>query len=480
MTVGAAQAAQTQRVLVFAAASLSEALHAVADAFTAETGISVAVSYGGTAIIARQIEQGAPADIFISADGAWMNYVADRGLIDPASRTELLGNSLVLIAPAATDFDLGEDIGPAIRELIGPGRLLAMANIGAVPAGRYGKTALETLGVWSDIARFIAQADSVRGALAFVARAETPLGIVYATDAAAEPPGGGGADLRQRASSADYLPGGDYPGRQWQRKRDPSVRLSYESGGRLDFFRPRISDLSGTAIMWEPLTSAEWMAIGLSLRVGLVATLFALPLAILMALVLARGRFPGRTLLDGLVHLPLVAPPVVTGYLLLLAFETQGPIGAFLADQFGIVIAFRWTVAAVAAAVMGFPLMVRAMRLSVEAIDRRLEGAAATLGAGRLRILATVTLPLMLPGILAGAVLGFARGLGEFGATITFVANIPGQTQTIPTAIYTALQTPDGEGPALRLTVLAVLIALAALISSEVLARRLARRIAPA
>ena len=168
VTVGAAQAAQTQRVLVFAAASLSEALHAVADAFTAETGISVAVSYGGTAIIARQIEQGAPADIFISADGAWMNYVADRGLIDPASRTELLGNSLVLIAPAATDFDLGEDIG-------------------AVPAGRYGKTALETLGVWSDIARFIAQADSVRGALAFVARAETPLGIVYATDAAAEP-----------------------------------------------------------------------------------------------------------------------------------------------------------------------------------------------------------------------------------------------------------------------------------------------------
>ena len=232
--------------------------------------------------------------------------------------------------------------------------------------------------------------------------------------------------------------------------------------------------------MWEPLTSAEWMAIGLSLRVGLVATLFALPLAILMALVLARGRFPGRTLLDGLVHLPLVAPPVVTGYLLLLAFGTQGPIGAFLADQFGIVIAFRWTVAAVAAAVMGFPLMVRAMRLSVEAIDRRLEGAAATLGAGRLRILATVTLPLMLPGILAGAVLGFARGLGEFGATITFVANIPGQTQTIPTAIYTALQTPDGEGPALWLTVLAVLIALAALISSEVLARRLARRIAPA
>lgn len=231
--------------------------------------------------------------------------------------------------------------------------------------------------------------------------------------------------------------------------------------------------------MFEPFTSAEWTAIGLSLRVGVVATLVALPFAVMMALILARGRFPGRTLLDGLVHLPLVAPPVVTGYLLLVAFGTQGPIGAFLADQFGIVLAFRWTGAALAAGVMGFPLMVRAMRLSVEAIDRRLEAAAATLGAGRLRIFATITLPLMLPGILAGAVLGFARALGEFGATITFVANIPGETQTIPTAIYTALQLPDGEGAALRLTILAVVIAFAALVLSEFLARRLSRRNAP-
>ena len=231
--------------------------------------------------------------------------------------------------------------------------------------------------------------------------------------------------------------------------------------------------------MFEPFTSAEWTAIGLSLRVGAVATLVALPFAVMMALILARGRFPGRTLLDGLVHLPLVAPPVVTGYLLLVAFGTQGPIGAFLADQFGIVLAFRWTGAALAAAVMGFPLMVRAMRLSVEAIDRRLEAAAATLGSGRLRIFATITLPLMLPGILAGAVLGFARALGEFGATITFVANIPGETQTIPTAIYTALQLPDGEGAALRLTILAVIIAFAALVLSEILARRLSRRNAP-
>ncbi|MHA1559804.1 MAG: molybdate ABC transporter permease subunit [Alphaproteobacteria bacterium] len=230
----------------------------------------------------------------------------------------------------------------------------------------------------------------------------------------------------------------------------------------------------------EPLTPAEWTAIGLSLKVGGIATICFLPFAIGLSLLLARGRFPGRTALDALLHLPLVAPPVVTGYLLLLAFGAQGPIGEFLKDTFDITLAFRWTGAALAAGIMGFPLMIRAMRLSVEAIDRRLESAAATLGASRIRIFATITLPLMLPGILAGAVLCFARALGEFGATITFVGNIPGETQTIPTAIYTALQTPDGDQTVLRLTMISVLIAFAALFSSELLARRLSRRIAPA
>ncbi len=230
----------------------------------------------------------------------------------------------------------------------------------------------------------------------------------------------------------------------------------------------------------EPLTPAEWTAIGLSLKVGAIATVAALPLAILFALILARGRFPGRTVLDALLHLPLVAPPVVTGYLLLLAFGSQGPIGAFLANTVGITFSFRWTGAALAAGIMGFPLMVRAIRLSVEAIDRRLESAASTLGASRTRVFLSVTLPLMLPGILAGTVLCFARALGEFGATITFVGNIPGETQTIPTAIYTALQMPNGEATAFRLTVISLLIAFGALILSEFFARRLAQRMAPA
>jgi molybdate transport system permease protein len=228
--------------------------------------------------------------------------------------------------------------------------------------------------------------------------------------------------------------------------------------------------------MFEALTPAEWDAIHLSIRIATVAMIGSLPFGIAFAYLVARGRFPGRTLVDGIVHLPLVMPPVVTGYLLLLLFGRRGPIGAFLEETFGIVLAFRWTGAALACAIMGFPLMVRAMRLSLEAIDRRLESAASTLGASRLAVFSTITLPLMLPGILAGMVLSFARALGEFGATITFVGNIPGETQTIPTAIYTYTQVPGGDLGALRLTAISNIISLAALIVADVMARRMTRR----
>ena len=228
--------------------------------------------------------------------------------------------------------------------------------------------------------------------------------------------------------------------------------------------------------MLDSLTPAEWTAIALSLRVATVAALASLPFGVAIAMLLARGRFPGRALLDALVHLPLVMPPVVTGYLLLIAFGRRGPIGGLLENLFGIVLAFRWTGAALAAAVMGFPLMVRAIRLSLDAIDPKLEQAAATLGANRLVVFATVTLPLALPGILAGLVLAFARALGEFGATITFVGNIPGATQTIPSAIYTDIQTPGGDLAALRLTAISVAIAFAALIVADVFSRRATRR----
>ena len=226
------------------------------------------------------------------------------------------------------------------------------------------------------------------------------------------------------------------------------------------------------------LSPDETTALLLSLRVSLVATLASLPFGVAVALVLARGRFPGHGLLNGLVHLPLILPPVVTGYILLLAFGRQGWVGAALWDWFGFTFAFRWTGAALAAAVMAFPLMVRAIRLAIEAVDPKLEEAAGTLGASRLTVFRTVTLPLILPGIIAGAVLAFAKAMGEFGATITFVANIPGETQTLPTAIYSFLQVPDGDAAALRLVVISVAVAMVALFLSEWLSRRVARRIA--
>jgi len=226
------------------------------------------------------------------------------------------------------------------------------------------------------------------------------------------------------------------------------------------------------------LSPEELTAIRLSLRVAVWATVASLPLGVLTAAVLARGRFVGKTLLDGVVHLPLVLPPVVTGYVLLLLFGHNGPLGRLLETQLGIVFAFRWTGAALACAVMGFPLMVRAIRLSFEAVDRRLEDAAGTLGASPAWVFAVVTLPLIAPGILAGMILSFARSLGEFGATITFVSNIPGETQTLPSAIYTFTQVPGGDAGALRLSLVSVAISLTALLAADVVARRVARRVA--
>ncbi len=226
-----------------------------------------------------------------------------------------------------------------------------------------------------------------------------------------------------------------------------------------------------------PLTPDEWSAVRLSLKVASVATLASLPVAIGLAFLLARARFTGKSLIDGMVLLPLILPPVVTGYALLIVFGRRGVVGAFLAEQLGVVLSFRWTGAALACAIMGFPLMVRTIRLAVEAVDRKLEEAAGTLGASPMQVWLAVTLPLILPGVLAGAILGFAKSMGEFGATITFVANIPGETQTLPSAIYALTQVPGGEAGALRLAFVSVVVSLGAVLASEALARRAARRL---
>lgn len=224
------------------------------------------------------------------------------------------------------------------------------------------------------------------------------------------------------------------------------------------------------------MSAEEWQILSLSLKVALWSVALSLPLALFIAHMLARRNFPGKSLLDAVIHLPLVLPPVVIGYFLLLLLGRRGPVGELLEQWFGIVVAFRWSGAAIACAVMGFPLMVRAMRLSIEAIDPRLEAAAQTLGAGKLGVLLTVTLPLALPGILTGALLSFARSLGEFGATITFVSNIPGETQTLPLAIYSLTQVPGGDAAAMRLCVISIVLSLAALLVSEMMVRRATQR----
>ena len=228
----------------------------------------------------------------------------------------------------------------------------------------------------------------------------------------------------------------------------------------------------------DGLTPDEWRAVALSLRVSFWATLLSLPLGIWIAYVLARYEFWGKQILNGLVHLPLILPPVVTGYVLLATIGRRGPVGGFLEECCGIILAFRWTGAALAAAVMAFPLMVRAIRLAIEAVDPKLEQAAGTLGASRPWVFLTITLPLILLGVVAGAILAFAKAMGEFGATITFVSSIPGQTQTLPSAIYAFLQVPGGESQAFRLVLIAIAIAMVALILSEWVGRAVARRIA--
>lgn len=228
------------------------------------------------------------------------------------------------------------------------------------------------------------------------------------------------------------------------------------------------------------LTPEETTAMLLSLKVAVTAVAFSLPVGILVAWLLSRRDFYGKTLLNGIIHLPLIMPPVVTGYLLLLTFGRRGAVGAFLDQWFGLVFSFRWTGAALAAAVMGFPLLVRSIRLSLDAVDRKLESAASTLGAPPVWVFLTVTLPLILPGIAAGTVLSFAKAMGEFGATITFVSNIPGETQTLASAIYTYTQVPGGDLQAMRLTLISIAVSLAALVASEVLSRRLAARMGSA
>ena len=421
------------KITVFAAASLTNALQDIAAAYKKEKNVEVVSSFASSSTLARQIEAGAPADLFISADQKWMDYAAEKKAIDAATRETLLGNSLVVVAPKASaqaDFTINKETHWI--SLLNGGRL-AVGDPEHVPAGIYAKEALQKLGAWETLSPKLAPAEDVRGALALVERNEAPLGIVYGSDAVA---------------SKGVKVVATFPEDSHKKVEYPVAIVDGHKNATVTAFRDY-----------------------LSLKVSSLAVALSLPFGILFAWLLVRCRFPGKALLDSVLHLPLVLPPVVVGYLLLISMGRRGFIGEKLYDWFGLTFAFSWRGAVLAAAVMSFPLMVRAIRLALEGVDMKLEQAARTLGAGRWRVFFTITLPLTLPGIIVGTVLAFARSLGEFGATITFVSNIPGETRTIPSAMYTLIQTPGGEAAAARLCIISIVLALVSLLVSEWLAR---------
>ncbi len=460
-------------------------------AWQKETGKKASISYAASPALAKQIEQGAPAQISSPADLDWMDYVAQQEPDQAGDRSNLLGNRIVLIAPKDKAQAIEIKPGFDLAKVLGDGRL-AMANVDAVPAGKYGKAALEKLGVWASVAGKVAQAENVRAALLLVSRGEAPAGIVYQTDAAADPNveiiGTFPEDTHPPiiypialTANATHPGRGGVPGLHQVGQGQAAVRGAGLHRARAPGSPKRGSghrsrphgELRVVRMDWMALSPEEWTAVRLSLRVASVATLVSLPFGIALRLVLARGRFWGISLLNGLVLLPLILPPVVTGYLLLILFGRRGPIGSFLADHFGIVLLVpldgrgaRRRRDGLPAAGARHPALHRGRR-------PRLEEAAGTLGANRPWVFLTVTLPLIVPGIIAGMILCFAKAMGEFGATITFVSNIPGETQTLPSAIYTFTQVPGGDAGALppdRSSSIA--IAMVALVASELMARR--------
>lgn len=383
--------------------------------------------------------------------------------IDPATRATLLGNSLVVVAPkASAQGAITIDEKTDWTSLLKGGRL-AVGDPQHVPAGIYAKEALQKLGAWETLSPKLAPAEDVRGALALVERNEAPLGIVYGSDAVA---------------SKGVKVVGTFPEASHQKVEYPLAIVDGHRNAAVSAFYDYLKGPEASAILnvtdLPPADVSERtrMAGGAAEPESLLPG-GGLELAFwhLFSWLLVRRTFPGKALLDSILHLPLVLPPVVVGYLLLVAMGRRGFIGSWLYDWFGISFAFSWRGAVLAAAVMSFPLMVRAIRLALEGVDVKLEQAARTLGASRWRVFMTITLPLTLPGIIVGTVLAFARSLGEFGATITFVSNIPGETRTLPSAMYTLIQTPGGEGAAARLCLIAIGLALVSLLISEWLAR---------
>jgi molybdate transport system permease protein len=470
--------------MVLAASSLSDVLPRVAAEWAARGGGRVEFGFDATSRLAPQIAQGALADLFISADQRWMDWAEERGLIRPGTRTDLLTNDLVVVVP------LGRaPVPPDLEALIEtPGRLaLAGEN---VPAGRYARRALETAGVWSPVGFRVVRGGSVRSALEWVARGEVEAGVVYRTDAIAEPrvravfslsPGAGdmglsvvypAAALTQSARAEEALQFLDF-------LRGPTAGEIFGNAG---FGHLGKDDVSGALAAGDrprdespPPGPDVGHAVQLSLVVAVASALLGLLPAVSLGWLLARREFRGKIVVTTAVMTPLVLPPVVTGFLLLTLFGASG-FGPWL-EVFGLRVSFSLLGAVVAAFVVGFPLYVMAVRGAFESVDHRFEEVALTLGATRARTFRTISLPLALPGIAAGAVLAFARALGEFGATVVLAGNVEGRTRTIALAVYTLLEAPRGQEAIWMLVGASVLLSGGALLGFEFLSRRQHRRL---
>lgn len=459
-------------LLVLAAASLTDVLPAVAEAWERNGGVPVRFSFDATSRLAPQALEGAPADLFFSADRAWMDWLLERGGVLAGSERDFLGNELVVVVRRGSPHPAD---APALASF---GRLaLAGEN---VPAGRYAREALESAGVWDAVAGRVVRGGSVRGALEWVGRGEADAGVVYRTDAVGQPqvevafafPAGSHRPVRYPAA---VLAGSGAP-------ETAAAFLDFAAGpeGRALFraagFRVEAPAPAPTAPPPEAVVPDPASAIRISLVVALLAAAAGLPLALAVGWVLARRDFTGKTLVSAVILAPLVVPPVVTGFLLLSVLGSQSPLGAALASL-GVPVPFTLLGATLAALVVGLPLYVLSVRNAFEAVDPHYEEVSWTLGVPPARTFRRVTLPLALPGIAAGAVLAFARALGEFGATVVLAGNVEGETRTIALAVYTLLESPAGRGTMWTLVGASVAISLAALFGFETLSRRQRQRL---
>lgn len=475
--------ADDDAVTLFAAASTIDAITEIAASYPGE----VRLSFNASSTAAKQIEAGAAADVVLLANPYWMDHLAELSLIDADSRTDLLSNTLVLIEPASgtstVSFSPGGGPSPGLSRWLPDDARIAIGDPGHVPAGMYAVEALRELDWYGRVADALITTVDVRAAVRLVEQGEAAFGIVYGSDAA------GNADVRVVATfPADLHEPIQYPIALTARAKPESAGFMahLQSPDAARVFAKHgflIRDDAGQVVSASETTAgveraeSVWPIIWLSIKVAVACVLFSAVPGVFCGWLLARKRFFGKTLVDALIHLPLVVPPVAVGYVLLVLLGRGSAFGGWLHDSLGLDIAFTWYAAVIASAVMGFPLLVRAVRLSIEMSDRNLEQAAGTLGTSPGRVFFTITLPLAMPGVLTGLILAFARSLGEFGATITFAGDMGGDTRTLPLAMYRYSQTPGGDSAAVQLILISVAIALAALVVSEVLARRMAKRL---